>query len=384
MRMSLRIIAIVLGFFAISADSLCDAADPRKPGPYTVGVRTEVFVDDQRECAITGKPRTLVTEIWYPAAQGSEKQPLNKFSDFWGTPAGVAAGKIVIGRFGGQFDKVEETFKNIAHRNAKIDAGSFPLLVFSHGNGGFRHQNTYQAEYLASHGYIVAAADHTGNAATTILPDKIVPYSLDTREPERRDDRPHDVSFLITHLSELSASGDHWLRGRLVDGQIGAFGHSFGGFTVCRAAELDARIKAIIPMTLTDALRDRPENNACKIPLLLILGDTDRTVGEGGNNRSIDYFEKAADPKYLLNFKNAGHYTFTEMTQINTNWGDGIGIEKGKDGKPDLTFSDALEDQRITNEYSVAFFDTFLKDSAAARKFLDQNHYPQEVDYRRD
>ena len=136
-------------------------------------------------------------------------------------------------------------------------------------------------------------------------------------------------------------------------------------------------------MTLTDSPRDAAEGNACKIPLLVILGDSDRTVGEAGNTRSIAYFEQATGPKYLLNFKNAGHYTFTEMPQINAQWGDGVGVEKGENGKPDFQFSDALEDQRITNEYSAAFFDAFLKKSAAAKSFLDQNLYPEEVDYQR-
>ena len=378
------IVAVVVGFLTTSLNTACEGADPGKPGPYSVGVRTEVFVDEKRECAITGKPRTLVTEIWYPVAEQSDEQPLNKFSDFWGRPEGIAAGRLVIGRFGGDFDKVETTFKNVARRNARIRDGAFPLLVFSHGNGGFRHQNTFQAEYLASHGYIVAAADHTGNAAVTVLPDQIVPYTSDTRQNERSDDRPHDVSFLISRLSQLNHSEDHWLHGHVADGQCGAFGHSFGGFTVCRAAELDSRIKAILPMTLTDAVRDDDEGNACKIPLLLVLGDTDRTVGDAGNARSMAYFEQAARPKYLLNFKKAGHYTFTEMPQINPQWGDGVGVEKGKEGQPDFQFSDAVEDQRITNEYSAAFFDTFLKNSATAKAFLDRGLDSDELDYQRE
>ena len=51
-----------------------EAADPLKRGPYNVGVRTEVFVDDSRECALTGEPRTLVTEIWYPATEDADGQ----------------------------------------------------------------------------------------------------------------------------------------------------------------------------------------------------------------------------------------------------------------------------------------------------------------------
>jgi predicted dienelactone hydrolase len=374
--------------FALLVTSRSSAADPRKPGPYAVGVKTEVFVDEGRTCAITGKPRTLVTEIWYPAAPGAEKYPLNKFSDFWISPEGKSVGAFVISRFGGKFDELEKNFKNVARRNAEIHDGVFPLLVFSHGNGGLRHQNTFQAEYLASHGYVVVAPDHTGNAAVSILPDRLVVHNSLSRKPERRDDRPNDVSFLIT---KLTAAGDkkHWLQGHLDAAKVGAFGHSFGGFTVCRLTELDPRVKAIVPMTLAvTAIEDGKygESNVakivpCQVPMMVLLGDADLTVKEKGNQASTTYFERATGPKYLLNFKNAGHYTFTEVLQINPNFGDGIGTQKSKDGTVKFTFSDAGQAQTITNEYSVAFFDAFLRNDAEARKFLDENHYADVMAY---
>lgn len=377
---------ILVTLLAANPQSL-RASDPLQWGPYKVGVRTEVIVDDSRECAITHAPRTLVTEFWYPTTDDGGNKPVNKFADFWVSPAGVIAGNLAIGAFGGSFAKTNETFQNVALRDAPLRESTFPLLVFSHGNGGFRHQNAYQAEFLASHGYVVAAPDHTGNSALSILPDQVLPYNKDTRKPERRDDRPHDVSFLMTHLLKQSAADDHWLSGRLDPVEVGVFGHSFGGFTSCRATELDDRIKAIIPMTLagtvvfedSDAVGEK-----CPVPLMVILGDTDRTVGERGNERSIRYFEQATGEKYLLNFKDAGHYTFTEMPQINPNFGDGVGAERDDDGNVTLTFSDTAEDQRITNAYSVAFFDAFLKHDTDARTFLDKDHFPEELQYRRE
>ena len=399
--------AVRILFLTVSAAFLgqhqeSQAADPLKWGPYKVGVRTEVFVDESRDCAITHAPRTLVTEIWYPATDAADEQPVNTFADFWGRPDGVAAGHLAMMAFGGSFQKINENFKNVARRKAPPKERQFPLLVFSHGNGGLRHQNTFQAEYLASHGYIVAAPDHTGNATVTVLPDRIVPYNGETRKAkDQKDDRPHDVSFLISHLAKQASSADHWLSERLISDEIGVFGHSFGGYTTCRSIELDDRIKAAIPMTLaftrfpeakndkadskeTDAAEKVDVGDKCTIPLLVILGDVDRTVGEAGNERSTQYFEQASGPKYFLNFKNAGHFTFTEMPQLNPEFGDGIGSERDKEGNVTLTFSDATEDQRITNVYSVAFFDTFLKQDKAAQAFLDKDHFPEELVYRKN
>ena len=38
-----------------------------------------------------------------------------------------------------------------------------PLILFSHASYGHRRQSSFLCAHLASHGYVVAAADHTGN-----------------------------------------------------------------------------------------------------------------------------------------------------------------------------------------------------------------------------
>src|SRR5260221_11829121 len=40
-------------------------------------------------------------------------------------------------------------------------SGSRPLIVFSHYSGGHRRTATYLCTHLASHGYVVAAMDHS-------------------------------------------------------------------------------------------------------------------------------------------------------------------------------------------------------------------------------
>lgn len=357
-----------------------------------------VLVDTDRTCPITHKKRTLVTEFWYPAVESAKTLPVNRFAQFWPGLLGTMSGRVAIRAFGGNFAELDRRFKNRARRDAELAEGPFPLLVFSHGNGGFRFQNTFQMEYLASHGYIVAACDHTGNAAVTLLSGLPVLYNKQTIKDIRRwDDRVKDIALVVNKIDQLNKQEGSWLIGRIKPGGYGALGHSFGGFTVCRLSETDPRVKAILPMTVAGTLYDAKDlatrtatqqqlasvdipNIPCRIPMMVILADHDRTVGDEGNRRSRAYFKRSVGPRYLLEFKGAGHFTFTDMSQINPNFGDGVGVEKGNKG---FRFSDAEEAQRITNQYSVAFFDAFLKKDAAARAFLDKNHFPDELTYAR-
>src|SRR5215208_6220876 len=156
------------------------APAPMSVGPFPVGVTSTIFVDKSRMDNFTKQPRTLVTEIWYPAADDSKRSAKNKYSDFYPgiTPEIDDSLKKTYKMNAAEIDKI---FWNEAVRNAPVRKGRFPVVVFSHGNGGTRHQNTFWCDYLASHGYIVVSADHTGNARMTIIDGKIIPFQAGER-----------------------------------------------------------------------------------------------------------------------------------------------------------------------------------------------------------
>src|SRR5262249_61965308 len=56
-----------------------------------------------------------------------------------------------------------------AARDLPVRAGRYPLVLFSHGFGGHRRQSTFLTTHLASHGYVVAAPDHTGTTLVDLL-----------------------------------------------------------------------------------------------------------------------------------------------------------------------------------------------------------------------
>ena len=69
--------------FAFTAHAADPLPDPEKPGPYPVGVTTMLFVDHSRTDEATKGPRSLMTEIWYPATDDSKDLPKNRLLDFY-------------------------------------------------------------------------------------------------------------------------------------------------------------------------------------------------------------------------------------------------------------------------------------------------------------
>jgi hypothetical protein len=134
---------------------------------------------------------------------------------------------------------------------------------------------------------------------------------------------------------------------------------------------MDPRVKAILPMTLA---LTRPTN----VPILLMLGALDRTVAEAGNIASRALYMSCTGPKYLLTLKRGGHFSFSDMDRINPAFGDGI----GKETKNGSTASSCrrLDERDHRRPTAPLFFDCYLRKDPAAREFLEQNAYPQEVE----
>jgi len=357
--MILRALPVILSVLSTPVLSAA-GKDYSAPGSYPVGVRTLVLVDQDREDSYSGGLRTLVTEVWYPAVESARSAKKTTFSEFFGKYQ-AEAGQFVD-HFGGKLSEVESRFRCAGVRGAALRQGVFPLLVFSHGNGGIRHQNIFQVEHLASHGYIVVSADHTGNAGLAPLPSGALPYDRSGRGRSARN-RPRDVSFLITELLRRNAQAGSWLHKSLDGERIGLLGHSFGGFTVCKVAEADRRVKAILPMTVGYGRKT-------SVPMLLMLGEKDRTMGAAGNAVARLYYQGCEGPKHLVSLKRGGHFSFTDMDAIAPGFGDGIGGEE---------FLPIARAKGVVNAYSLAFFNHYLRADAPSGRYLRTNPDETEI-----
>lgn len=208
------------------------ATAPDAPGPYAVGVTTFWVA------APGPTPRTLPVEVWYPALPEPGAAP---------TEYPLTLATLVLGAFPSPLGAV---------RDARADrrGAPHPTVLFSHGFGGVRFQSVFLTEFLASHGFVVAAPDHVGNTFTDVVapanaPPAVVMAAL----------RPVDIARTLDALVARSGDDDDTLAAMVDERRVGVAGHSFGGYTALRAA--GATIDAAV---LDDLCAGDPDNRFCE------------------------------------------------------------------------------------------------------------------------
>lgn len=206
----------VLALIALAA---CGGSEPEpepvdlltelsEPGPYSAGYRTsEVRWTDP----VAGE-RVLRLALWYPTDQS--EGPAFKYQDLFEAPGAVL--------------------------DAPLSKGSFPVAVFSHGHLAYAEAASFLPVHLASHGFVVAAPDHTDNTT----------FDGPERQTAIYWQRPGDISAVIDHLEDPPSADP--LAGRTdLDGLM-AFGHSFGGYTLFALAGAEYDLDAIDAMCTAD------------------------------------------------------------------------------------------------------------------------------------
>src|SRR5437868_8275935 len=128
------------------AASRTDEYDPFVRGRFPVGVRTIQAPD-------TARDRLFPCEVWYPAAaQHAGQDMAASTQDIFTVPADDTAQS------------------QMAVRDAAAQPGTYPLIIFSHGSArGARRMATFLCTHLSSHGYLVAALDHSEVVAAELM-----------------------------------------------------------------------------------------------------------------------------------------------------------------------------------------------------------------------
>lgn len=332
------------------------APRPDALGPYAVG-------HDSFEAYDATRDRTLPVHVWYPVAPVRAQGPPAVYS------------LLIL-----------ELESKLAIEDAPIARrGFFPLVLFSHGNGGIAIQSIFLTEMLASHGFVVVAPDHVGDTFLDAFLGNLDEAAL----LQSAQDRPRDVSFLIDRMLARSSDPADRFHRALNPFAIGVTGHSFGGFTALAVAAgfdgdaagefgfevpegfepypADPRVRAIVPIAPASTPLSNRELARIRVPTLLVGGTRDGTTPLVPEvTRPFDVIR--VRPLYRADLRDAAHFSFTNVCDV---------IALATDaGLPPELISDALggayeegcapdllpieEAHRLTNLVTVSFLRRYL------------------------
>jgi dienelactone hydrolase len=333
------------------------AYDPFVRGPFPVGVRTVESLD-------TARNRSFPCEIWYPAGalhQGQDLDP--EAQDVFTVPPDNA--------------KRRQT----AVRNAAAQAGSYPAIIFSHHSGGHRRAATFLCTHLSSHGYIVAALDHSEVSAPELR--GLQGATAEQKAAGMRAviaSRVPDARFLLDRvLSDAAPAPD----ARPDPSRIGIVGHSFGGWTALAVPETDSRFRAIVALAPGGASNPRPGILPVtltfawgrEIPVLYLVAENDVCLPLAG---MYELFDRTPATRRMIILRRADHLHFMDN------------VEEMHESVRNMTFPEELSwisrEMRPIAELSsgerahlfvrgltLAHMDATLKQTPEARRFLKED-----------
>jgi len=334
-------------------------------GPFYVGTTTLHLVDASRIDPYAPQPdsaRELMVQLWYPAEAGTGKghAPWVESAD---VIAPAIAGWLGLPSF---FLDHLTLAVSPALLEASLPPGGerYPVILFSHGYGGFRAQNSNQVIELASQGYVVAAVEHTYGAVVTVFPDgRVANHNPDTlpeglNEAENLqatlrlgDQWASDLSFLLDTLEGLNrdANGSRF-AGRLDLSHLAAMGHSTGGGAAIEFCRRDSRCQAVLGMDpYMKPVSEATLDLGLSQPGLYLFSE--RWTTEGNLDLFNRFFDRSGGRAWRGSIIGTAHYDFTDLPLLSP-LAPIIGL-KGPIAGPRVV--------EIINTISLAFFDQTLR-----------------------
>jgi len=184
------------------------------------------------------------------------------------------------------------------------DAGNYPLILYSHHSGGHRRAATFLCTHLCSHGYVVAALDHSEVVAPELMRNPgEAPEQAAARAEAVIASRVPDLRFLLDQM----ASSD----------PIGIVGHSLGGWTVLATPDVEPRIRAVVALAPAGASNPRPGILRAKLPFhwgrdvptLFLVAENDVCLPLDG---MFEVFERTPATKQMVILRRADHMHFMD------------------------------------------------------------------------
>ncbi len=361
---------------------------PSPTGNFVVGRTTFYWKDPARAETFSNDPnarRELMVTLWYPAGNVGGLALADYFPSY-ALINGASAAPLPASR------------KSHAFEQAALPRTprSFPVVVFSHGLGENTTRYTAQLEELASHGYVVAAVDHTYDNQAVVFPDGRVARWSDKWEWAFSGDSPDrqefiftqlrvmvaDVSFAVDQMRGLNADWSGRFNARLDLNRLGFFGHSLGGAIAPMVCQADKRFKACLNqdgLLLGQVLILDPTHGKLSRPFMF-LGHTDSVTKETlqvmaltrteyevydrrRQRRAYHFLDTMPVESYVVSVRGASHSSFTDNPLLSS-----------------TTSKEYIERARTlqaVRDYTRAFFDQNLMNLPASLLAGKSISYPQ-------
>jgi predicted dienelactone hydrolase len=261
--------------------------------------------------------------------------------------------------------------------------GPFPIVIFSHGLGGSRNGYEYLGRHWAGCGYVSVHIQHIGSDDSVWkdvpVADRGNALQKSAAIVANATNRPLDVKFAADQIEKLQTDEASPLQGRLDLKSMAVAGHSFGGYTTLAVAGQtflfplgitknygDPRIKAGIQMSGPASANRRELDkiySTISIPVMHMTGTKDflellpQTTAA---DRRIPFDHMSRSETCLVIFNEGDHFIFS-----------------GREGLPSAAQrrEEDAEFHKLIIAGTTAFWDAYLKENAAAKKWLLEGGY---------